>query len=78
MRSAENLLDTTASRIANAPATAPPASRASQSADSEPADSLELTDEMTSLLGALTSFEVNGKALEAEASMAENTLNIVA
>lgn len=73
MTSAETLLDGTASRIAGS-------ANSSPNAQSPPTagDTVELTDEMTSLLQALTAFAVNAKALDAEASMAESTFSIMA
>jgi hypothetical protein len=73
MASAETMLDNTASRIAGASRSLPNSEGAQM-----PADKVELTDEMTSLIQSLSAFEASSKALEAEASMAESTLSITA
>lgn len=75
LTSAENLLDNTATRVASPSATeTDPVTGPVEM----PADKVELTDEMTSLIQALTTFEANSKALEVEASLAESTLSITA
>jgi flagellar basal body rod protein FlgC len=71
MTKAETLLDTTASRIANTARSLPNTEGVQM-----PADKVEITDEMTSLIQSLAAFEANSKALEAEASIAESTLRI--
>ncbi len=72
MRSAESLLNNTAMRIAAGTAASPAAVSA------QAPDSVQLTDQMTSLLMAITQFEANSSALEAEASMAESSFSITA
>ncbi len=69
MQKAAMLLDSTAARLA---------SPAAESASAAPGDSISLSQEMTSLLAALSQFEINSKALQAEVNMTELAVNIAA
>lgn len=69
MQEAAMLLDSTAARLA---------SSAAESASAAPGDSISLSQEMTSLLAALSQFEINSKALQAEVNMTELAVNIAA
>jgi flagellar hook-associated protein FlgK len=73
MKSAENLVDTTASRIAGI-AESPGSDEGSQTG----IDTVELSDEMAALIQATAAFQASGRALESEDRMIASVLNMTA